>query len=469
MPNCTGSPFLKASEPALAKTLASLKARYDYISVLGTDSFGSNFAATPGERRAGDSAWVERGFTFRAQKGGVVVEHSLNALPDNLATAVGAALDAAFATLVGARTVPPIPDEPAKADRFGSCAKDPFAADPDNVLDVLAGARKAVQDASPDIVYAAARAEFMRVSKLFLSPNRRLEQAFIWSQAYLVAVAKRGDKTKETYQSLSGLKGLELLDELGPLAPALAAEALELLDSGSIEPGEYEVIMDPDVTGTLAHEAFGHGVEMDMFVKERALAASYVGKPVASPIVQMFDGASGQEHCGSYLFDDEGRLATRTQIIKDGILVAGISDLQSALRLGTAPTGNGRRQAYDHKAYARMTNTYIAPGSSTKEEMLASVKYGYLLEKMNSGMEDPKNWGIQLVVLIGREIRDGKLTGRVVSPVVCSGYVPEVLSNISMLSKDFELSGSGYCGKGYKEYVKVSAGGPYVKTTMRLG
>ncbi len=469
MHTCQSSPFLRASEPALERALAQLAKRYDYISILGTDSFGSNFTATPGERRAGDSSWVERGFTFRAQKNGVVVEHSLNVLPADTATAVGAALDAAFASLVGARTVPSIPDEPERAERFGSCERDPFTADPEQVLDILANARKAVQDASPEIVYAGARAEFMRVSKLFLSPNRRLEQAFVWSQAYVMAVAKRGDTSKENYQSLSGLKGLELLDELASVAPVLASETLELLDAGSIEPGEYEVIMDPDVTGTLAHEAFGHGVEMDMFVKGRALASSYVGKAVASPIVQMFDGASGLEHCGSYLFDDEGRLASCTQIIKDGILVTGISDLQSALKLGTAPTGNGRRQAYDHKAYARMTNTYIAAGSSTKEAMIASVKYGYLLQKMNSGMEDPKNWGIQLVVLVGREIRNGALTGKVVSPVVCSGYVPDVLSAISMLSKDFELSGSGYCGKGYKEYVKVSAGGPYVKTRMRLG
>ena len=272
-----------------------------------------------------------------------------------------------------------------------------------------------------------------------------------------------------SYQSFSGLKGLELLDELAPAVPELAAELDALLGSERMEPGEYEVIMDPDVTGTLAHEAFGHGVEMDMFVKGRARAAGYLGKPVASPIVQMFDGAAGQDHCGSFLFDDEGRMGTSTQIIKDGILVSGISDLQSAMLTGTAPTGNGRRQAYDHKAYARMTNTYIAPGTSTYGEMLASVKHGWLLQKMNSGMEDPKNWGIQVVVLVGREIRDGKLTGRVASPVVCSGYVPDVLSNITMLSGDFRLGGSGYCGKGYKEYVKVSAGGPYVKTRMRLG
>lgn len=53
----------------------------------------------------------------------------------------------------------------------------------------------------------------------------------------------------------------------------------------------------------------------------------------------------------SYLFDDEGTLGTDTTIIKDGTLVTGISDLLSALRLGTTPTGNGKRESFERKAY----------------------------------------------------------------------------------------------------------------------
>jgi len=470
MPQCQASAYLRQAAPRLREAIARLEKRYSYISVLGTDSFGITYAATPGERTAGDSNWVERGFVFRAQRDGRIVEHALNELPDgDLAAALAAAIDPLFRGPASDRRYPDIPDEPISAEYLGSFELDPFAADPDHALDGLASARAAVQAASPEIVFASARLESMRVSKLFLSPHRELTQAFVWSQAYLVAVGRRGDVTKENYQPVSGLVGLEILDQVRRMAPGFGSETLELLGAGRIEPGEYEVIMDPDVAGTLAHEAFGHGVEMDMFVKGRAKAMEYLGKPVASPIVQMFDGAADVDQCGSYLFDDEGRLATRTQVIKDGVLVAGISDMQSALLLGTMPTGNGRRQAFDHKAYARMTNTYFSAGDSTYLEMLSSVRHGWLLQKLNSGMEDPKNWGIQLVVLIGREIVDGRLTGKIVSPVVCSGYVPDVLSNITMLSDDFELFGSGYCGKGYKEYVKVSCGGPYIKTKMRLG
>jgi TldD protein len=468
MTRCEPSAFLRSAAPGLRAALDTLKGRYGYVSVLATDSSGISFSATPRERRAGDSNWSERGFVFRAQRDGKVAECAFDELPrGDVARAVGERLDALLAS--PARAYPALPDEEAKADRFGQVDVDPFALDAEAVLDRLDAVVKKVSSESGEIAFAQASVEFMRVRKLFMSPARELEQSFIWSQAYVVGVGKRGDVTKENYEAFSGLKGAEILDEVEAASLGFARETVELLSAGKIEPGEYEVIATPDITGLIAHEAFGHGVETDMFAKGRALAKDYLGKPVASAIVDMYDGAAEVDHCGSFLFDDEGNFARKTKIIDKGILVSGISDALSALSLGFQMTGNGRRQGFAHKAYARMTNTYIAPGTSKAEDMIASIKYGFILDKTNSGMEDPKNWGIQLVVSVAREIRDGKPTGRVFSPVVCSGYVPQVLSDISMVSGDFELRGAGYCGKGHKEYVKVSSGGPWIKTKMRLG
>ena len=116
-----------------------------------------------------------------------------------------------------------------------------------------------------------------------------------------------------------------------------------------------------------------------------------------------------------------------------------------------------------------MTNTLFEGGNNTLDEMIASIEYGYLLKGMRNGMEDPKHWGIQCIVARGREIKDGKFTGKIVAPVILSGYVPDLLKSISMVSNDFELFGSGACGKGHKEWVKVSDGGPYLKCKVRLG
>lgn len=73
------------------------------------------------------------------------------------------------------------------------------------------------------------------------------------------------------------------------------------------------------------------------------------------------------------------------------------------------------------------------------------------------------------MVNIAREIRDGRLTGKIFSPIVLTGYVPDLLKSISMMSENVYLGGSGMCGKGYKEWVKVSDGGPYIKAKIRLG
>ena len=116
-----------------------------------------------------------------------------------------------------------------------------------------------------------------------------------------------------------------------------------------------------------------------------------------------------------------------------------------------------------------MTNTFFAPGDSAPEEMIASIKHGYLLRGEESGMEDPKHWGIQCIVQRGYEIRDGKLTGKVVAPVILTGYVPDLLCSITMAGRETETFGTGFCGKGTKEWVKVSDGGPYLKARARLG
>lgn len=116
-----------------------------------------------------------------------------------------------------------------------------------------------------------------------------------------------------------------------------------------------------------------------------------------------------------------------------------------------------------------MTNTFFSKGESKVSDMIKSIKHGYYLCDTNNGMEDPKNWQIQCTAEYAREIVDGKFSGKIVSPVVISGYVPDVLKSISMVSDEFEVSGSGFCGKGHKEWVRVSDGGPHLKAKVKLG
>jgi len=308
-----------------------------------------------------------------------------------------------------------------------------------------------------------------QTSKIFVSEKKCLTQKYDWINAIMLLVSRDGNNIKSNYHAEGEADSLKALNQLDKNANDILDITIRLLDAKPIKPGKYTIITDPSISGLIAHEAFGHGVEMDMFVKNRAKAKDYVGKYVASPIVNMFDGAKGVISSASYFFDDDGVEASKTQIIKDGILQTGISDSLSALTLGTKPTGNGRRESYERKVYTRMTNTYFDKGKDKLEDMIKSVKHGYYLAQTNNGMEDPKNWQIQCTASYGLEIKDGKFTGKMVTPVVISGYVPELLGSISMVSDSVKVIGSGMCGKGHKEWVYVSDGGPYLKAEAKLG
>jgi TldD protein len=182
----------------------------------------------------------------------------------------------------------------------------------------------------------------------------------------------------------------------------------------------------------------------------------------------MFDDPSVPGGNGSYFFDDEGELARPTQILRDGVFVRPISDFASATLAPGIHTPNGRRQDFTRKVYARMTNTFFGRGTVAPADMISGLERGIYLRSAESGMEDPMGWGIQITAHYGEEIVDGKPTGRLFAPVGVTGYVPDVLSSISAIGNDFELW-VGYCGKGHKEMVPVSTGGPHLRMKARLG
>ena len=470
------SAFLQGAKPLLQELIGRLSQRYGYVSVLAADTRGKFYnVANTGVNAGEDELFTRRGFVLKVYDGRSYGEYSFTHMDEAAIPAIVAAVEERLMPLTGlpkGLTVSEygqIPDESATVLKCSEYAIDPDEKGDEAILSALTAIREEGKARDERIVDCAVGYTFQEVHKLFLSPHRDLEQNFMWSDGYIEAMCPKEDDIVCYMVGASALGGAEVLDQLLGKMDEAVQGALELIDSEPMVPGEYECVCTPAVTGMIVHEAFGHGVEMDMFVKDRAQAKQFIGEYVASPLITMHDGAAVQLDTGSYFFDDEGVLAHDTVIIEKGILKRGISDAQSAMHLGTVPTGNGRRESFERKAYTRMTNTYFEPGEDTFEDMIASVKDGFLLDNPTSGMEDPKNWGIQCMVNVAREIKDGKLTGRVFSPIVLTGYVPDLLKSITMVSKDFALEGAGMCGKGWKEWVKVSDGGPCIKARIRLG
>ncbi len=471
-----GSRFLREAKPALKQLLGILLGKYEYASILAVDSEAKIYSVAASGISIGDFGMLcNRGFVIKVYNEGEYAEYSFNKLERDVTEQaqqiIGQieALKKAVPDKLERIKLSMLEDKPLKFSKSTEYEINPFETGAQNIIDKLTALRKKGLEADERMLDCTARMSCQKYSKLFLSENKDMEQNVLWTDCAMSFLARKGNEVKSYFSSASNLGGSEILESLEADIPHSVEMTVALLDSEPMVPGEYDCICTPEVTGMIVHEAFGHGVEMDMFAKDRALAKSYVGEYVASPLVNMHDGAAVGDEVASYFFDDDGVEAKDTLVIENGVLKQGISDTMAAMRLKTEPTGNSRRESYRRKAYTRMTNTYFEAGKDKLEDMIASIPYGFLLENATSGMEDPKNWGIQCLVNMAREIKDGKLTGRVFSPVVLTGYVPDLLKSISMVSDDFELRGSGFCGKGYKEFVKVSDGGPYIKAKIRLG
>ena len=229
------------------------------------------------------------------------------------------------------------------------------------------------------------------------------------------------------------------------------------------------VVLDPGLVGVLSHEAIGHTVEADL-VRGGAITSGKIGTQVGSNLVTLCDSgpSTHMPHAaGELLVDDEGVRTGRTVIIDHGILRSYLHNRESAAYFGVEPTGNARAFEYSDEPIIRMRNTYIEPGISSVEEIIAGVKRGYYLQGLGGGGQADSNAEFMFGVREAYEIVDGKI-GKMVRGVTISGNAFEVLKSVDAVGNDFTWGlGAGHCGKG--QLAKVDAGGPHLRCIVTIG
>jgi TldD protein len=342
-----------------------------------------------------------------------------------------------------------------------------------------------------DITFVNALESFSEEESVFADRETLMSQSLL-RVSIMLEIMVGADRTS---LSLGGLGGLEATN----IAEMKIVRLLEDLKSlGSAErlvPGKYKILCGPGMTGVIAHEAFGHSQEADTCARGRSKAwelhktGEKVGNQHATILSSSAVYQNGIEPCaawGSYYFDEEGWLASEAVILEQGILMAPMTNLTSALRLGVPRSANGKRESWASGVYSRQTNTYFSPETKTLAELMAMVDDGFLGTEVAGGMEDPKGMGIQVGAQYLKEIKSGILTGRVFrgpagGDIQLTGYVPEVLNSIIDKSKieaettapdraRHPVNDLGGCGKYHKEFVLAGCGGTYMLLdNMTLG
>ncbi len=248
-------------------------------------------------------------------------------------------------------------------------------------------------------------------------------------------------------------------------ARAAARMALVMCDAAEAPAGEMPVVLGAG-GGVLFHEAVGHGLEADAICRGTSMFAGKVGTKVASDRVSVLDTGSLPDLRGSYNYDDEGQPPQRNVLIEGGVLRGFMNDRTTARQLGVACTGNGRRQSYRFPPIPRMSNTFLAEGTDTVDEIIRSTGRGLFARALGGGEVDTTTGNFTFGILEAYRIEDGKV-GAPVRGATLVGNGPEIMRRIDRVASDQKFW-NGTCGKG--QWVPVTSGAPTLRiSAMTVG
>ncbi len=264
------------------------------------------------------------------------------------------------------------------------------------------------------------------------------------------------DYVMQYSHDFDGLKNLEkkILDHF--------VEAEKFLHAKTVEAGKYRVVLSPEIVGIFTHESFGHKSEADfMLGDQEALKEWELGKTVGSPLLNIVDCGTHESTSGYCPIDDEGTLAQKNYLIKDGKLTGRLHSKHTADELKELPTGNCRAIGFEWEPIVRMTSTYIEGGKQSFEEILKQAGNNALF--IDGAKHGTGGSTFTIAPTRAYKIVDGKLTEPLKISLI-SGSVFETLNHIEAVGNDFELVSSAFggCGKMSQWPLSVSDGGPSI-------
>ena len=278
----------------------------------------------------------------------------------------------------------------------------------------------------------------------------------------VMSQGRKGDVSVSQMVGAGSSLGFDVALGLNEKIHAMCLRTQQLLDAPSIKAGVYTVVCDPGLTGLFVHEAFGHLSEADDLCRSpEFLKSMELGRVLGKPILNIYDTGDIMTSRGGLVYDDEGVLCRRADLVKEGVLVGRLHNRWSAAVLGEEVTGNARALTYTFPPITRMRNTCIGAGESTFEEMIKDIELGVFA--LGSGGGETNGEVFNFAAGYAYMIRDGQLA-ELVRDVKLMGNVFTTMENIDMIGSESDhRDGPGGCGKGAQAPLPTSGYCPHIR------
>ncbi len=271
--------------------------------------------------------------------------------------------------------------------------------------------------------------------------------------------------TEELAPRGSGWEYITSLDMPGNAA-RWAAIAVEKVSAKSVEPGRYDLILDPTNLWLTIHESIGHPTELDRAMGYEANFAGtsfvappekHIGKLKYGTDLMNIEGDRTQEgSLARVAWDDEGVAADKWPIIEKGLFkdyqttreqAAWISKLTGV----TKSHGCSFADSWDSVQFQRMPNVSLLPGSkeTSLEDIVSATDRGIVIKNRGSWSIDHQRYNFQFSGQVYYEVKGGKITG-MLKDVAYQANTPAFWNSMDMIGgpTSYWLGGSFGDGKG---------------------
>ena len=261
----------------------------------------------------------------------------------------------------------------------------------------------------------------------------------------MIVAAEHNGEIETGWTGPGAMKGLEFYDEIDVKKYAVDAArvAVTMSKADYCPAGEMAVVVDHGFGGLMFHEACGHSLEASSVAKGHSEFSNKLGQKVASDVLSYIDDGSLLNEWGSLGIDDEGVKTQKNILIENGVLKGYMIDRLNGKRMGMSPTGSSRRQSYRFAPTSRMTNTYIANGTSKREEIISNTEKGLLVTGISAGSVNPSTGDFNFSLSEAYLIDGGEIT-KPVKGASLIGKGGEILKNVDMVADNLKI-GQGYC------------------------
>jgi TldD protein len=250
----------------------------------------------------------------------------------------------------------------------------------------------------------------------------------------------------------------DMLEDAG----AAALQAAEKLKAKTVEPGKYDLVLDPSHLWLTIHESVGHPSELDRVLGYEANFAGTsfltldkwkTGKfNFGSKNVNIVADKLQPGSLGAVGYDDEGVGTKQWDIIKDGILVNYQAIRDQAHIIGLKESqGCCYSQSWRDVQFQRMPNISLQPGKEklSPADMIKNVEKGIYIIGDSSFSIDQQRYNFQFSGQLYYEIKNGKIVG-MLNDVAYQANTQEFWNACSAVcdKDDYRLGGSFFDGKG---------------------